>query len=428
VVPLKEGDALVLTPHRIGRRGEAEAAYEGWRVRIPNAICGEAARVRITHVSRGGPVAVAEYEGPAGARHPARREPPCPIHDPCGGCGLQHVEPPAALQMKVAQARRLLPAAAAWSAPLESPRSLGYRAKTFLLPQSRGRTLLLGARPPRGAELVDTAGCAVLRPELEALAARTRAVLESRGELSPKIRSVMLRCNRRGMTQLTLVHSGDPGPLAALACEIGANAAFLQRHDAPGNLICSEAEETQVAGDGPIEERFSGLAVAIPPTAFFQGNPEVAEELYRAAAVELSGPRIGELYCGAGAAGLLALVRHPDATLVGVDRSPRAIAAARAGAAGNGLAARCRFDAVAAEDARPAWDTVLVNPPRAGCHARVVEAIAASEARCLVYLSCNPVTLARDAERLGWPLLSVCPADMFPQTPHLELLAVFRRP
>ena len=429
MVPLKRGETLVLTPHRIGRRGEAEAEHEGWRVRIPNAICGEAARVRITHVSRGGPVAAAEYEGPAEARHPARRAPPCPVHDPCGGCGLQHIHEPAALEMKVAQARALLPRARAWSPPLESPRAFGYRAKTFLLPQRRGRTLLLGARPPRGEELVDTAGCAVLRPELEALAARTRAVLGDRVELEGKLRSAMLRCNRRGATQLTLVHAGGPGALPALAREIGADAAFVQRHDAPGNRICSDREEeTQVAGDGPIEETFGSLAIAIPPTAFCQGNPEIAEALYRAAAGELDGPRIGELYCGAGAAGLLALVDHPDATLHGVDRSPRAIAAARSGAARNGLAGRSRFDTTAAEDARPAWDVVLVNPPRSGCHERVLDAIVASEAVKVVYVSCNPVTLERDAERLGWPLLSVCPADMFPQTPHLELLAVLRRP
>jgi len=428
VVPLKLGETLVLTPHRIGRRGEAEAEHEGWRVRIPNAICGEAARVRITHVSRGGPVAAASYEGPAEARHPARRTPPCPVHEPCGGCGLQHIDEPAALRMKVAQARALLPGAGAWAPPLASPRAFGYRAKTFLLPQRRGGTLLLGARPPRGEALVDTAGCAVLRPELEALAARTRAVLADRVDLDGRLRSAMLRCNRRGRTQLTLVHAGDPGAFPELAREIGADAAFVQRHDAPGNLICSDAEETQVVGDGPIEETFGSVAIAIPPTAFCQGNPEIAEALYRAAARELDGPRIGELYCGAGAAGLLALVDRPGATLHGVDRSPRAIAAARSSAAGNGLAGRSRFERTAAEDARPAWDVVLVNPPRAGCHERVLRAIVASEAGRVVYLSCNPVTLARDAERLGWPLLSVLPADMFPQTPHLELLAVLRRP
>ncbi|MHC4970781.1 MAG: class I SAM-dependent RNA methyltransferase [Planctomycetota bacterium] len=426
---MKEGERLVLTPRRIGRRGEAEAEHEGWRIRIRNGIPGEAARVRITHVSRGGPVAEAVCEGPAEAGHPARRPPPCPIHDACGGCGLQHVAEPAALEMKVEEARALLPERAPWSPPLASPRAFGYRAKTFLLPQRRGKTLLLGARPPRGAELVDTAGCGVLRPELEALAARTRAVLKSRVELDGRLRSAMLRCNRAGRTQLTLVHGGEPGPLAGLAHEIGADAAFLQRHDTPGNRICSDrTEETQVAGDGPIEETFGSVVVAVPPTAFVQANPDVAAELYRAAAAELDGPRIGELYCGAGAAGLLALAARPAATLHGVDRSPRAIAAARANAARNGLEKRCRFAAEKAEEARPLWDTVLVNPPRAGCHERVVDAIAKSEAQKVVYLSCNPVTLARDAERLGWTWVSVRPADMLPQTPHLELLAVLRRP
>jgi 23S rRNA (uracil1939-C5)-methyltransferase len=398
-------------------------------VRIPNAICGEAARVRITHVSRGGPVAVAAYEGPAQAPHPARRRPPCPIHDACGGCGLQHIQESAALEMKVAQAKALLTREAPWLAPLASPRAFGYRAKTFLLPQRHGPALRLGARPPRGEEMVDTTACGVLRPELEALAERTRAVLRDRTELEGKLRSAMLRCNRRGETQLTLVHAGAPGPLPDLARQMGADAAFVQRHDAPGNVICSDrAKEQPVAGDGPIVETFGTVTIEIPPTAFFQANPEVAEALYRAAAAELQGPRIGELYCGAGAAGLLALTLQAGTTLLGLDRSPRAIASARANAARNGLSGRCRFEAAAAEDARPAWDTVLVNPPRAGCHERVLAAIVASEARQVVYLSCNPVTLARDTERLGWPLLFVRPADMLPQTPHLELLAVLRRP
>ena len=70
---------------------------------------------------------------------------------------------------------------------------------------------------------------------------------------------------------------------------------------------------------------------------------------------------------------------------------------------------------------------MLVNPPRAGCHASVLDAIARSDARSLVYLSCNPATLARDAARLGWSLDWVRPADMLPQTPHLELLALLTR-
>ncbi|MHC4549145.1 MAG: class I SAM-dependent RNA methyltransferase [Planctomycetota bacterium] len=425
--PVREGETMVLTPTRIGRRGEAEAEHAGWRVRIPHAIPGEKARVRITHVSQGGPVAVARYEGPAAAPHPARRDPPCPIHLECGGCGLQHLQEATSLALKVAQARERL-AGGRWQPALASPCAFGYRAKTFLLPQRSAAALVLGARPPRGEKLVDTSGCAVLRPELEALAARARASLAERPELASHLRTVMLRCNRRGETQITLVHRGEAGDLAAVARGVGADAAFLQRHDVPGNLVCSDEEEVQVVGQGPIVETFGGaVSVRVPPTAFSQGNPDVADELYGQAAAELEGPRIGELYCGAGAAGLLALAHHPGATLHGVDRSPRAIAAARANARSNGLAKRSRFEVAAAEEVAPDWDVVHVNPPRAGCDARVLDAINGGPARKLVYLSCHPATLARDADRLGWPLATVRPADMFPQTPHLELLAVFTR-
>jgi len=424
---MRVGERLLLVPDRIGRRGEAEAEHEGRRVRVAGGIPGEAVRVEVTHVSRGGPVAEARVLAVEGAPDPARRAPPCPIHATCGGCGLQHVEVARALALKVAQARRLLPEAEEWRPALQSPRAFGYRAKTFLLPQRRGRRLLLGARPPRGDRLVDTSGCNVLRPELEALAGRVRAALSGHPDLADTLRSVLLRCSRAGRTQATLVHRGAPGALADAARGLGADAAFLQRHDAPGNVICSDAEERPVAGDGPVTERFGPLDVAIPPTAFWQGNPDVAEPLYDAAAGALEGEELGELYCGAGTAGLLAVARRPGARLHGVDRSPRAIAAAAANARRNGLADRCRFEAAPAEKVAVRWEAVLVNPPRAGCHAAVLDAVARSPARRLVYLSCNPATLARDARRLGWAVRWVLPADMLPQTPHLELLAVLER-
>jgi len=127
-------------------------------------------------------------------------------------------------------------------------------------------------------------------------------------------------------------------------------------------------------------------------------------------------------------AGLLALAQHPRAVLTGVDRSPRAIALALSNAERHGLAARCVFEARDAEEASPDWDAVLVNPPRSGCHPPVLDALARSPARRLVYLSCNAETLARDLDHLGWPTTSIQPADMFPQTPHLELLALAERP
>jgi len=424
--PFKEGDRAVLTPARIGKRGEAVGMHQGWRVRVAGGLPDETARVRITHVSRGGPVAAAVFEEPDGMPHPARRKPPCPIHDTCGGCGLQHATEDRVLAWKIEQARGLMPDAD-WLEPIVSPRAFAYRAKTFLLPQWRGSHLLLGARPPRGPRLVDTSGCGVLRPEIETLAARLRSQLGAREDLVGRLHALLLRSNRKGQTQLTVVHRGPPSEVADVAAAAGADAAFLQSHAGADNVICSQDEEIRVAGD-TLEERFGdAIDVAIPATAFMQANPDVAEALYVEAAVALEGNRLAELYCGGGIAGLLALSRG-DAQLHGVDRSPRAIAAAQWNAMRNGLGHRCMFEAIAAEDASGAWDSVLVNPPRAGCDASVLEAIAKSEARRCVYLSCNPATLARDVEALGWTLESVRPADMLPQTPHLELLAILSRP
>jgi len=396
---LRPGDEIVVTPDGLGKRGDATAEHEGIRLRIRGGIPGEAARVRIRHVSRGGPVAEADFLECAGPCHPRRTEVRCPIHDRCGGCGLQHVD---AFELKIEQARRLLPGA--WGEPIPSPRAYGYRAKTFLL--SDGRRF--GVRPPRGAELIDTTGCAVLRPEIE------EALDVVRARLDPAlVRTVMVRGNRAGEVQVTLVHRG-PAPRVDLPFA----RLFTQRHDAPGNRICSDEPEVQVRGDGPIRERFGTLSAAVPPTAFCQANPDVAEALYRAAADALVGESIAEFYCGAGVAGLLAARR---ARLTGIDRSPRAIALARANAAAAGIDAR--FHAMAAEDYPPErWDSVLVNPPRTGCHESLLDRL--RTARRVVYLSCNPVSLARDVARLGFRRVSLRAADMLPQTAHLELLAV----
>ncbi|MEM8884406.1 MAG: hypothetical protein AAGD14_10070 [Planctomycetota bacterium] len=397
--PWKVGDEITVTPDALGKRGDSTATVDGWRLRIRGGVPGEAARVRIRHVSKGGPVAEADFVG-TDAPSPLRREVVCPIHDRCGGCGLQHLD---AFDRKVEQARQAL--SGEWGEPIRSPREYGYRTKTFLLSHG-GR---FGARPPRGSQLVDTAGCAVLRPEVEAACATVRERLDPRA-----VRTVMVRGNRAGQVQVTLVHRG-PAPTFDLPFET----IFTQRHDDDSNRICSTEREKLRRGSGAIEETWAGgLRTRIPPTAFVQGNPDVAEALYRAAADAVVGERVTEFYCGSGVAGLMT-----GLPLLGIDKSPGAVAIARENARRNGAFDRCRFEAMAAEDYDgPIGDTVLVNPPRAGCHESVLERIRG--AARVVYLSCNPVTLARDIDRLGYRVESLRAADMLPQTPHLEVLAV----
>jgi len=425
--PFNEGDTVVLTPHSLGPRGNALADYEGWRVRVPGALPGEKARVRIVHVSKGGPVAEAKFLEPAAEPHAGRRAVRCPIHARCGGCGLQHATADSMLVVKIEQARALLPEGTEWREPIRSPLAFDYRTKTFFLAKPDGYRLRFGARAAGGRSFVDTRDCDVVTPELREAG---QAVIDSLSPLSglnAVLRTVMLRANREGEVQVTLVHRGDADDsLLAAAEALPIERVFLQQHDAPGNRIHSDEPEVLVKGPGLLVERYQeGIESYVPPTAFCQGNPDVAEALYAQAARALEGERLAEIYCGAGVAGLMALRLRPDATLFAVDKSPRAIATARANAEANQLEGRCVFEAKAAEELSDAsWDAVLLNPPRAGCHESVLETVRKSGVRRVVYLSCNPQTLARDVELLGWNISWVLGADMFPQTPHLELLAL----
>jgi 23S rRNA (uracil1939-C5)-methyltransferase len=208
--------------------------------------------------------------------------------------------------------------------------------------------------------------------------------------------------------------------------------------------IDSVAETTQggetqlVAGIDRLEEEIGGLQVRIAPQAFFQTNTEMAEVLYGLAIeyAELHGTeRVFDLYCGIGTIGLLMAPRAAE--VWGLEIVPEAIADAIAGARANEID-NVRFFAgdvrlalrdLVATAGRP--DVLLVDPPRAGLSQKVVRRIIEAAPRRIVYVSCNPTTLAPNAAQLvadgGYRLLKVRPVDMFPQTPHIECVAVLDR-
>jgi 23S rRNA (uracil1939-C5)-methyltransferase len=190
--------------------------------------------------------------------------------------------------------------------------------------------------------------------------------------------------------------------------------------------------ERLLAGAPTIEERLHGLTFEVSANAFLQTNSRQAEALYAAVLEEaaLAGhERVLDLYCGAGTITLLLARRARE--VVGCEAVADAVAAARANAARNGVA-NARFvlgeaRAVLREWAEP-WtpEVVVVDPPRAGLHARVVARVAAMRPARLVYVSCNPATLARDLQGFaaeGYALERVRPFDLFPHTPHVEVVA-----
>ncbi|HEX6664878.1 MAG TPA: 23S rRNA (uracil(1939)-C(5))-methyltransferase RlmD, partial [Gaiellaceae bacterium] len=206
----------------------------------------------------------------------------------------------------------------------------------------------------------------------------------------------------------------------------------------------SVAETTQdgetelLAGSDRLEEEIGGMRVRIASNAFFQTNSEMAERLYELA-IEFAQPagteRVFDLYCGIGTIGLL--LAGNALTVWGIDVSEESIACALENAELNGIGNVAYFagnvgQAVEELHGRSGDpDVVVVDPPRAGLAGKALKRLGEIGAPRLVYVSCNPTTLAGDVKRLradyGYELRRVKPVDMFPHTPHVEAVSLLER-
>ena len=248
------------------------------------------------------------------------------------------------------------------------------------------------------------------------------------------LRNLVVREGRRtGQLQARLVTSEGDFRAPELAAAAPADS-FLWTRDAGVAETTRGGRTDVVKGSAILEEELAGLRFRISPDAFFQTNTEMAERLYGLAA-ELAGltgrERVLDLYCGIGT---IALVLALDAgEVAGVEIVERAVADAIENARLNGVD-NARFFAGDVRTAmRPLLeevgqpDVVVVDPPRAGLSQKVVRRVLEAKAKRIVYVSCNPTTLAPNARQMveaGYELRTVKPVDMFPQTPHIECVAL----
>jgi 23S rRNA (uracil1939-C5)-methyltransferase len=258
-----------------------------------------------------------------------------------------------------------------------------------------------------------------------------------------RLRNLVVREGRRtGRLQVRIVTTDgelDAGGLAAALAEgLGESldGVLWTRSDRPAET--TQGGETELVwGEGELPERLGELDLRISAEAFFQTNTEMAEVLYGIAAdyAALEGwERVYDLYCGIGS---IALTLAPRAgELWGIELIEQAVADAIAGARRNEID-KVRFFAGDTRLALPELleragrpDVIVVDPPRAGLSKKVVHRIIDASPRRIVYVSCNPTTLAPNAAELveaGWQLRRVRPVDMFPQTHHIECVALFER-
>jgi len=423
----------------------------GSEVRVADLLPGERALVSIDHVSPHQQVAWARVEARRGPAAPERVVPPCPAFGRCGGCAWQHLSYEAQLFHKRERLVRSIDeidASTKVAAVVPSPREQGYRNKGKYVV---GAGPVLGAYAPRTHRVVDTAGCTAVAPVIDRSASLVRSALTSQGlqvyderARTGHLRYVVIRADAEERALVGLVTTSDVSrdrlddAAATLVADGSVRGVLWLRNDTTAGAIFDPAQApVLLAGEPTLAEEIAGVAIDVGITEFLQVNRLQAAHLYdlvaRIVGAEVD-RRAVDLYCGVG--GLSFAMARTGARVLGIEAHPAAVRAAGLAAERAGIADRVSFRVGRADDL-PALaadfhaDAMVVDPPRKGLSEDVRAAVAASDAGLLVYVSCEPKSLARDLGHLrreaGFRIERILPADLMPGTAQLEAVAVCRR-
>lgn len=446
---LKKNDEITVEIERFG--GEMGIAHlDGMTLFVENALPGERVLARAQRVEKSCAfLKTLSMLAPA----PGRVAPPCPYYEKCGGCVCQHMAYPLSLEMKRERVQDALRRIGGLSLPV--PPVLGmdspwhYRNKASMpVGGERGRAQI-GFYAPRSHRIVPVESCLIAREESNQVAAvfqrwMEKFQIEPYQEASRQglIRHIMSRVSRRGQVMAVVVAARERVPherelTAMLLSGVPGLASVYLNINKRGDNVILGPESRLLYGAERLEDTLCGLTYQLSPLSFFQVNPVQTEKLYQLAldyAGLTGGELAADLYCGAGTISLLLAqkARH----VVGIEIVPQAILDAEENARRNGVE-NVEFHAAAAEKLLPQLvekglrpQVVVLDPPRKGCEEAVLAAIAQAAPERVVYVSCDPATLARDAKFLcahGFQALRCQSVDMFCQTGHVETVCLFSK-
>ncbi|MBE8954442.1 MAG: 23S rRNA (uracil(1939)-C(5))-methyltransferase RlmD [Quinella sp. 2Q5] len=379
-----------------------------------------------------------------------RVKPFCPLFGDCGGCQLQHMSYAAQLQWKrqqvvdaVERIGKLEGVEIFPTLGMENP--LRYRNK-MQFPVGRSKAgLVIGCYARGSHNIIDATSCPIQREGNDRILNAVRKVA-AQFNLSPYdedthkgfLRHVMGRVGCNGQLMVVLVTATKNFPaeknfVRALRRELPDVTSIQQNVQTFRNNVILGRETRVLYGKPTISDEIGGLKFNISARSFFQVNTAQAEVLYRTAldfAEMEDGEIIVDAYCGTGTIGLFMARRAHR--VYGTDIVSSAIADAKRNARENNIR-NVEFFVGDAVKVLPRLattlhfpDVIVTDPPRAGCDRKVLETFAAMEADKIIYVSCNPATLARDLStlgELGYRTTKIQPVDMFPFTAHVEAVA-----
>lgn len=428
--------------------GGGVARVDGMAVFVKGAIVGEACRVEIEHVGhRAAWARVVELLDPS----PARTAPLCPHYGQCGGCQLCHMDYETELSFKsdkITQALRRIAGLGVEPVPvLAAPDPYFYRNKAQFPVGPNGE---IGFFRQGSHQVIDVDRCLLCD---ETMSGVRRAVKSWMEEFSIPpyderthtglLRHLYLRTGGQRDLLCVLVVNGDALPheaelTARLSALPGMVGVVLNTNTRRTNVVLGDRTRL-LWGKDHLTDALCGLTFRLSPHSFYQVNHPQAQRLYERVGelAALTGVEtVLDLYCGTGTIGLT--LAHRAKELIGVEVVPQAVRDAQDNARRNGVE-NARFlcaDAgqaaaqLAQEGVRP--QVVVVDPPRKGLSPEVLQVLLSMAPQRLVYVSCDPATLARDLRELaaGYDLTCAEGVDMFPRTHHVETVTLLekRRP
>ncbi|MET3210469.1 UNVERIFIED_CONTAM: 23S rRNA (uracil1939-C5)-methyltransferase [Paenibacillus sp. PvR008] len=451
-LPVQKNDEAEMDIIGMNHDGEGVGRVEGFTLFVPGALPGEKVRIKVLKTKK--QYGYAKLLDIVQAS-PDRIAAPCAIYDQCGGCQIQHMSYEAQLGWKRQHVVDVLERIGKLSVVKVHP-TLGmsepwrYRNKAQV-PIGVTEGGLVGGFYARGSHrIVDMETCLIQDKRNDEVVTRVKEIGRTLGISAYNeetgrglLRHVVVKTAfRTGEMMLVLVTNGRDIPhvdawIGSIREHIPHVASICQNVNTKRTNVIFGDETRVLWGRDVIYDYIGNVQFAISARSFYQVNPVQTEVLY-SKTVEYAGltgkETVIDAYCGIGTISLF-LAQHAD-QVYGVEIVKEAIEDARSNALLNNMR-NVKFEVGASEDVIPAWkeqgitaDVIVVDPPRKGCDPRLLETILEMKPERVVYVSCNPSTLARDLRILedgGYRTLEVQPVDMFPHTVHVEAVVRIER-